>query len=511
MPSISQIYRANTFINNVFESVFTMKASGLLAIFSCSLTLFACSSSSLQSTQSIDGRQIDQAVRQAAEEDNVIQESVLRDDGKVFLAVRLPESKDKTVGELYLRGDCASKGVDWIYADILDKKTSPGKRERRYASGTSLYSQPLALSESTANAVHRLSAVKQACERTPSWREVAYNKKNEAQLLLEISSLQTQADGSVRFWAAVDYPHLAYIRLYKAPYARRAGFYQVDCQKQSYSLLHVYYLDQQHTVTDGGMQTHPPVLRIPQATGDSATMLSAICSNENLAQTLLPSEPRAKGLPNFSALPDPDTNVAAQLTQFRQITPPRRINAIRISGTRSSLGGSAVARLNKSTVFQQEVSIEPTPTPGVFYLVLQEGDNRTEQISFLGMIPVSQMLYDSEEQNVSQVDRLELRGDWDRMPLNGQLSYWQRVRITDLVTNQSNRESEVTCKIARSMSAEELHPHLQGKAKELKCHTIGGKVDEISTYYYLEDYGFGFLLGSTSPRYTVNARITEIR
>jgi hypothetical protein len=230
-----------------------------------------------------------------------------------------------------------------------------------------------------------------------------------------------------------------------------------------------------------------------------------------LAQTLLPPEPRTKGLPNFSALPDPDANVAAQLGQLRQVSPVRRINAMHISGTRSLLGGSAVTRLNKPALFQQEVSIEPTASPGIFHIVWQEGDDRTEQISFLGIIPLSQMLYNTEEQNVFQVDRLELRGDWDKMPLHGQLGYWQRVRIKDLVTNQSNRESEVICKVARNLSAGDLHPQLQGRAKELKCYIVGGKVDEISTHYYLEDYGFSFPLGSTSPKHTENSRVTEVR
>ncbi|MDR2014547.1 MAG: hypothetical protein LBP99_02845 [Azoarcus sp.] len=486
-----------------------MKASSPLAIFSLSSILFACSSPSFPPTPSSDLRQVDHVVRQAAEEKNVIRESVLRNDEKVFLAVRLLDG-DKMVGELYLRGDCVSRGADWIYADILDRKTSSVRKERRYASGTSLYATPLALSETTARAVHQLDAVKKACERTPSWREIAYNKRNEAQLLLEISSLQTQPDGSVRFWTAVDYPNLAYIRLYKAPYARRAGLYQVDCQKQSYSLLHVYYLDQQQIVTDGGMQAYPPVLQIPQATGDSAIMLSAICGQENLSQTLLPPEPRSKRLPNFSVLPDPEANIAAQLAQIGHAPRTRSISTMRIEGTRSPLGGSAATRSDKPAFFQQEVSIEPTPIPGAFHITWQEGNDRTEQISFLGMIPVSQMLYDVGEQSVSQVDRLELRGDWDKMPINGQLGYWQRMRITDLVTNQSNRESEVICKVARSLPAGELHLQLHGKAKELKCHVVGGKVDEISTYYYLEDYGFGFPLGSTSPKYTENSRVTEV-
>ena len=486
-----------------------MRALSLFAILSISSILSACSSTSFPPPS--DQKGIDRAARQAAEEKNVIGESVLREGGKIFLAVRLLESGDKTAGELYLRADCTNGSADWVYADILNRKVSPSRKERRYADGDSLYSPPLALSESTAGAIHRLSAVKQACERVPSWREIAYNKKNETQLLLEVSSLQTQADGSVRFWAAVDYPYLAYIRLYKAPYARRAGFYQVDCQRHSYSLLHVYYLDQQQTVTDGGMQLRPPVLGIPQATGDSATLLSAVCSGEDLSKTLLPPDPRGKRLPNFSALPDPDAGIAAQLTQLRRALPRQPISAMRIEGTRSPLSGSAAARLNKPILFQQEILFEPTQIPGVFHVTWQEGDDRMEQISLLGMIPISQMLYSTEEQNVSQADRLELRGDWDNMPVGSQLGYWQRARVTDLMTNQSNRETEVICKVIREMPAGELHPQIQGKAKELKCHVLGNKIDEISGYYYLEDYGVGFLQGSTSGKYILNSRVTEIR
>jgi hypothetical protein len=494
-----------------YWNLFIMFSSRLLAVSSICFILFACSSAPPSTESSIDQKQIDRAARQAAEEGRVIEGSVLRDGEKVSLAVRLLGSEGKESGELYLRADCSSGSVDWVYADIVNKKNPSVRKERHYAGGTSFWSPPLALNESAAEAVRRLNAVRRACERTSSWREVAYNKKNETQLLLEVSSLQQQEDGSVRFWAAVDYPYIAYIRLYKAPYARRAGFYQVDCQKQSYSLLHVYYLDQQQTITDGGMQSRPPVLAIPQATGDSATLLSAICSREDLSQTLLPPESRGKRLPNFSVLPDPEANIVAQLAQFKRTPPRQLISAMRAEGTRSFLSGSAAARLNKPAFFRQEILIEPVSTPGIFHVTWQEGSDRTEQMTFLGMIPISQMLYSTEEQNVFQVDRLELRGDWEKMPVGSQLGYWQRVRITDLVTNQSNRESEVICKVAREMSAGELHSQIQGKAKELKCHVIGGKIDEISTHYYLEDYGFGFLLGSKSDKYILNSRITEVR
>jgi len=499
------------FPSNSSKKLSTMKTTPLFAILSISSVLFACSTPTVPPTPSSDRGQIDRAVRQAAEKNNVIEESILREGEKVYLALRKLDSEGKLSAELYLRADCANMGVDWLYSDMLNRKVSPVREERLYADGTSRYSPPLALSGSTAEAVNRLGAVKEACARKPSWREIAYNKKNETQLLLEVSSLKGQADGSVRFWAAVDYPYLAYIRHYKAPYARRAGLYQVDCQKGSYSLLHVYYLNQQQMVTDGGMQMHPPVLSIPQATGDSATMLSTVCGGEDLTQSLLPPEPRGKRLPNFSVLPELHENIAAQLRQFNRAPPRQPISAIRVEGTRSSLSSSAAARLNKPVFFQQEILIEQTSIPGVFYVTWQEGDDRTEQMSYLGMAPVTQMLYSAEEQNVFQVDKLEFRGDWDKMPVYSQLGYWRRARVTDIVTNQSNRESEIICKVAREVSADGLHQQFRGKAKELKCHIVGGKIDEISTHYCLEDYGFCFLLRSTSPKYILNSRVTEVR
>jgi hypothetical protein len=216
-------------------------------------------------------------------------------------------------------------------------------------------------------------------------------------------------------------------------------------------------------------------------------------------------------LPNFSTLPDLDANIAAQLRQLRRPPPKQPINAIRVEGTRLTLSGSAAARMNKPVLYQQETLFAPTQIPGVFHVTWQDGDDRTEQISLFGMIPVSQMLYNADEQSVFQVDRLELRGDWDTMPVYEQLGYWQRSRVTDLMTNQSNRESEVICKVIRELPASELYPQLRGQAKELKCHVVGNRVDEISSYYYLMDYGIGFLQGSTSGRYTQNSRVTEIR
>jgi len=51
-------------------------------------------------TSSSEKRQIDRAVRQAAEENNVIRESVLRDGGKVFLNVRLLDLKGSAATSL---------------------------------------------------------------------------------------------------------------------------------------------------------------------------------------------------------------------------------------------------------------------------------------------------------------------------------------------------------------------------------------------------------------------------
>jgi hypothetical protein len=126
------------------------------------------------------------------------------------------------------------------------------------------------------------------------------------------------------------------------------------------------------------------------------------------------------------------------------------------------------------------------------------------------MIPVSQTRSNAEEQHFFTVTKLELRGDWDKMPIGSQLGYWRRMRVVDLVTNQGVNEAEVICKVTRDVQADSLNPQLHGNARELKCHTVGDRNDELATYYYLEDYGYAFFQGSTSTRYVVNGRIAEV-
>ena len=474
-----------------------------------SVCLLSACGASLPVSPENDRSGIDRTVRNAAGENGVVKESVLRDEGKVSLALHLPESW-KERGDLHLQVDCSGRSADWLYADIVDKKSPFGKKTRRYGNGTASYSSPITLGESATEAVFDLPEVKRACERNPSWREVSFNKKSDTQILLEVSSLQAQADGSVRFWAALDYPWVAYIRLFNAPYARRAGFYQANCHEQTYSLLYVYYLDQQHTVTDSGMPARPPVLDIEQATGDSASLMSVICGQENLASALLPVEPRSKFAPDYSVLAEPDTGIAAQLRQLKRTPSRQSLSALRFEGTRASMGGSAAARFSKAGFFQQDVSIETTSIPGMFRVARQEGGDRTEELSFLGMIPVSQTRSNAEEQHFFTVTKLELRGDWDKMPIGSQLGYWRRMRVVDLVTNQGVNEAEVICKVIRDVQADSLNPQLHGNARELKCHTVGDRNDELATYYYLEDYGYAFFQGSTSTRYVVNGRIAEI-
>jgi len=447
------------------------------------------------------------AVESAASSGKVVEQSLMRDGSRLSMVLNLPGQ-----GDLFLQTDCAAGSADWLYADLVDQKSQPVAKVRRYGGGTSAYAEPLALAGEAATEIKRLPAVKAACERTPAWREVLYNKRNDTQVLLDISSLQPQADGSQRFWAAIDYPYLAYIRLYQAPYGRRAGLYQVDCQRQTYSLLFVYYLDQKQTVTDGGSAMRPPLLTFEQAPADTLPVLTTVCGEKGVLKTLVPPEVRPKQFPDFTAMPAPEAKIVDQVGQLRFAPPKYPLAAMRIEGTKAAKGGSAAMRLNsKAGVFVQEVSIETLRTPGVFHVIAQDGEDRLEQVSFLGMIPLSQTLDGPGSQYAYVVDRLELIGEWKTMPIGGQLSYKQRIRVVDLVTNQSNKEVEVICRVTREVSADGLNPRLQGTAKEIKCHTIGGRDDEIAAYYYLNQYGFAFLQGSASTKVSVNSRLVDFR
>ncbi|MDR1462291.1 MAG: hypothetical protein LBI68_04030 [Azoarcus sp.] len=482
-----------------------LRSAGLPVFIAVFTAISACSSSfPVKPADELD--RTDRAVSSAVSKGKVIEQSVLRDGSKVSLSVQNDE------GQFYLQASCTTESADWIYTDLTADKSSQATGVRRYGSGTATYSPPLALSERTAGVIRQLPEVKRACEREPAWREVVFNKRSDTQILLDVASIEDQGDGSVRFWAAIDYPYLAYIRLFKAPYARRAGFYTVDCLRQSYSLLYVHYLDQQQTVTDGGLAQRPTVVYFRQAPSDFSTLLTTACGKKELLETLVPPEVRDKKFPDFAALPTLDANVVDQITKLHLAQPRQPLSYIRIEGTKTFKSGSAAARLNsKSGSFMQEASIEGTRTPGVFHTVQFEGNDKTEQMNFLGIIPIGQIFNSADVQNSSIVDRLELRGEWDKMPVGSQLSYRQRTRIADIVTNQFSKEIEVICKVVRGVSAEGLNPQLQGNAKELKCHIVGDRDDELSTYYYLEDYGFAFQQGVSSTKYSQNSRLAEFR
>ena len=479
----------------------------MLSVFPVVIAVSACVSS-FPLKPADEPAQTDRAVSAFVAGGKVLEQSLLRDGDRLFLAVRDGGGK----GDVHLQLSCATGAADWIYIDLPAESASQAAGVRRYAGGTSAYSPPLALSPRTGEAIGQLPEARRACERVPAWREVVYNKRNDTQVLLDISSLEEQSDGSLRFWAAIDYPYLAYIRLFKAPYARRAGFYHVNCLRQSYSLLAVYYLDQQQTVTDGGLARQPPVVGFGQAPGDFSALLAAACGKRELLKTLVPPEVRDKQFPDFAALSDPDPGFVRQVAGLGFAPARQPLGYLRVEGVKTFKGGGAAARQgSRSGSFLREASVESMKTPGLFRVVQFEDGDRAEQVSFLGMIPLSQTFNGPDAQRASVVDRLELRGNWLKMPVGAQLGYRQRVRVADIVTNQSSKETEVICKVTRDVAAEGLNSQLQGNARELKCHVVGSREDEISTYYYLEDYGFAFLQGVTSSKYSQSSRITEFR
>jgi hypothetical protein len=481
-----------------------MTLSRLLFVFPVSFVLFACNSSlPVKPADNLAGT--DQAVLKAITKGSVVEPSVLRDADKVSLSVQVPS------GELHFQADCSTKRADWLYADLSAEKGALNTT-RRYGTGTALYSLPLALRPDTVAAINRMPVVKQACERTPEWREVAYDKREDTQILLDIASLQEQADGSVRFWAAVDYPYRAYIRNSRAPYSRKAGYYQVNCKRHIYSLLYTYYLDQQQTVTDGGLVGRAAILNFSQSFSEHTILISTVCDQADILPTLPPLTPRDKQFPDFVTLPTPDAKIIGQIEQLKIAAPKQTINRMRLEGTRTSKGMSASLRLRDNAgAFQQNFTLEPSATPGVFRIEQHDGNDTAEQMSFLGLIPLSQTLNSPLSQSTARLEKLELRGDWNTMPVGGQLSYRQISQVVEIFANQSRKEGEMICKVVGETPARELNARLQGNAKELRCHELENKDDELLVFYYLVDYGFAFQIGSVSSRYAFESHIADFR
>jgi hypothetical protein len=478
----------------------------LLIVFPVSFALCACGAS-LPVKPADNPGGTDNVVMKAIARGTVVEQSVLRDADKVSLSVRSPSGE-----RLYLQTGCASGYADWLYADLAAGKEKRAGTNRRYSSGTALYSLPVALSAKTVAAINRLPEVQQACERTPEWREAAYDKREDTQILLDISSLQKQADGSLRFWAAVDYPYRAYIRNSRAPYSRKAGYYQIDCRRHIYSLLYTYYLDQKQTVTDGGLVGRSPILNFNQAFSEHTVLLSTVCEQVDVLTTLPPPPVRDKQFPDFVTLSAPEAAITEQIERLKLAPPRQTLSRLRVEGTRTSKGASASLRLRDNAgAFQQDTTIERTATPGVFRIEQHDGNDTSEQLSFLGLIPVSQTFNSPLTQSTSRLEKLELRGDWNAMPVGGQLSYRQSIRVVEVFSNQSRQEVEVICKVIRVTPAQELNARLQGNAKEFRCHELDNRDDEISVFYYLEEYGYAFQIGSVSNRYAFEAHVADFR
>ncbi|MDR3213275.1 MAG: hypothetical protein LBT71_05065 [Azoarcus sp.] len=475
-----------------------MTIQRFIVVSSVSVMVSACNMIPQRPVDNVAGMNV--LVVDAATDGKIVEKSVFRSDDKVALALRIP-GKWIPVGEIYVQVSCSMANADWLYADHR-------RYGRRYSSGGSIYSRPLTLNENSADALRKLPQVQEACERTPDWRQVAYDDKGDEQIILDVSSIAKQADGSFLFWSAFDHAWLGYDVPYKAPYGRKVEYFSVNCQENAYAQLSGYDLDQQQTVTDGRIELKAKTKNISADFNDYYVLMQAVCGPKEKLALLPRPQTRVKRFPDFSVLPASDAKVLSQLSSLKLTSPKIALNYLRLEGTRTFAKGEDVLLFlrGKSLPSLEEIWVERTGTPNIYRTERRAGKDVTKNIEFLGMLRVSQT--GSTHNFFTQA--LELHGNWNIIPMNSQLVYKQITRHVDIVTSQSSYEAETTCDVSRELLASELNSRLLGNAKELICQN-SGKNSFIETQYYLEDYGFVVMLKRSSSWITDDVRIVDFR
>lgn len=441
-------------------------------------------------TQKNPTQALDKLVTDAASASNVLDNSVLRTDNEAAVALRLPR------GLVQLQVSCSSEGANWLYVD------APG---RLYAVGQSLYREPIPLTSETARTLRSLPQVVQACARTPDWRKLAnFERRNDGHVLLDIASLQPQPDGSLKFWAAFDYPSLAYDAPYQAPYGSKVEQLQVNCDQSTYAWLTGYDLDTRERVTDGRIEVTPNARAFSSASADYLAILQAACKPHEQLTTLARAEHRDKPVPDLENQPGVNAGVARTVASLGLGAPRKSLSYLRTEGTATFEG--------ETKPLIEEFWFQPSETPGLLHVKQQGTGYVSQTTSFMGMLDLSSVTRYSKAQGTSELEKLELEGNWKQLPVGEELSYRLTRKENFSIIGQTEDTQETRCKVIRELSAAELNPQLSGSAKEIHCSVVNDKYKRVDTRYFLEDYGLIFRQGdSRNEFYYSDSRIVRFR
>lgn len=453
------------------------------------LALGACATFPSAKKQPTDS--LDKLVTDSAAPANIVENSVLRTETEVALALRLPRAT------LQIQVRCSGDGASWLYIDAPN---------RIYGVGKSQYREPIQLAAQTARTLGDLPQIQQACAKTPDWRKLTSFENNaEGQILLDIASLTPQPDGSLRLWAAFDSPSLAYDPPYQAPYGSKAEQLEVNCQRSTYTWVAGYDLDQSQRVTDGRIEGSPSTQSFTSASADYRTILQAACKPREQLSSLALAENRDKPAPDLESQPELAPGVVDRLASLGLTAPKQSLTYLRTEGSSTFKG--------KTKPLTEEFWIQPGEVPGLLRIKQMGSGYVSQKTSFMGMVQLSSVThFGGAAQGTHVVEKLELEGNWKQLPVGEHVAYRVTQRDTFSMTGQSRFDQETRCDVTRELAAAELNSQLVGRAKEIKCSVVDDEYKRIETRYYLEDYGLVFSQGdSRNEFYYSDSRITRFR
>lgn len=415
----------------------------------------------------------------------IVADSVLREGDVLSFQLSKSEGTPAEAGlTAQLEASCMAAQARLLYFGGQGRRYL-GVNNQQYTAGQTIPSSVYPVLKSNPGFI-------KACAETPvpDWR-VVRNSGDEPWLLIDRNSLKTEG-AELKLWAARDYPAVALDVPYSAPYSQKREHLAIDCTKQTYRLLTGYALDASNTVTDG----KEGFVRTPQSMSsrplDDRLMFTMVCDNPQSTLTLPLFVPRIKKQAPVQLPPLAD-DVAASIKALNMPPPIKALNYLEVVGQYISPG--------RNSEINQKIFIETDPASQQLSERSVDVGYEHNNISFRGMFTLTGQMYftsmeDTSVKDTNMITSLTFHGDWQHMPINGQLGYSDTSRVVNSVLGETYRyESSTDCTVMSELVASELHNALSGSAKKLKCRVQSGKYVRTQTYYYLQDYGYFYFAG----------------
>lgn len=186
-------------------------------------------------------------------------------------------------------------------------------------------------------------------------------------------------------------------------------------------------------------------------------------------------------------LPIINPDVLKSIEQLGMPTPVKTLSYLELAGT--------INYPKESRPERTEYFLSSDPATRQLRITHKSENLDGRIISWRGLLTLSGLEQAKASRNTAVIDSLSFRGDWQHMPVGGQLGFTRQGSLTSNIIGTLGTEPKVVdCRIDRELPAKQLNPALSGQAKAMSCQEQRPSLRPVpfDHYYYLVDYGFFF-------------------